>query len=544
MVRRKQKESNNNSSNNSRMRQRILNRTIGILKPLGPMVLLDPQGGLQKELNEEPRGLSGVGEGKQIKVIHQGDQGEMSQQGLMTDTRAGKEQNRRILTLILVLMEVTNLGGGCILEDQAEEEGNEKENDTRGKKHDDPDVHIQAFEQYAELKHIEEGEWGEYFPHTLKEAARKWYYHYSASKLQSYRKLKKAFILEYTDDRGDEDILCELDRIKQGKLSVRKYVQKIKELTRRLNEPPSEKRMRALFLSGFNSKKLREQEVPTPTKKFTELVHRALKLEQQAKKEKHRHKASSSDSSSSDSSEAEKTSANSSESEEDKKKKKKDSWSKKIDEMSKRISEINGLRGSSGRTEKWCTKCQSKNHTSDGCTQCTYYKAFGHEWPNCKIRIHHLKEDKDLAMITYASMETVPVGNEQQNIATASGYNGSTSGYNGWGRGRGRGSTGDFKRNFNCYKCGKYGHFAAQCPEPYKQVAPEVKQPEPVPIRAVTRSTVVIEELPNDPPAQSKLNPKAKEWSQQRSTWKEKGKAKEYDEWQEHRELAAKITEL
>ncbi|MCO5550265.1 hypothetical protein L7F22_003746 [Adiantum nelumboides] len=30
----------------------------------------------------------------------------------------------------------------------------------KGKKHDDPDVHIQAFEQYVELKHILEEEWG------------------------------------------------------------------------------------------------------------------------------------------------------------------------------------------------------------------------------------------------------------------------------------------------------------------------------------------------------------------------------------------------
>ncbi|MCO5606719.1 hypothetical protein L7F22_060909 [Adiantum nelumboides] len=192
---------------------------------------------------------------------------------------------------------------------------------------------------------------GEYFSHTLKEAARKWYYHYPASKVQSYRKLKKAFVLEYTDDRGDENILCELDRIKQGKLSIKKYVQKIKELTRRLNEPPSEKRMRAWFLSGFNSKKLREQEVPAPTKRFTELVHRVLKLEQQAKKEKHRHKASTSDSSSNDSSEIEKTSASTFDTKEDKKKKK-GNWSKKIDEMSKGIYEISGLRGSSGITKK------------------------------------------------------------------------------------------------------------------------------------------------------------------------------------------------
>ncbi|MCO5598439.1 hypothetical protein L7F22_052534 [Adiantum nelumboides] len=85
----------------------------------------------------------------------------------------------------------------------------------KGKKHDDLDVHVQSFERYVELKHIMEEEWEEYFPHTLKEAARKWYYHYPASKLQVYKKLKKAFILEYTDDRGDEDILSSSDDSKE-----------------------------------------------------------------------------------------------------------------------------------------------------------------------------------------------------------------------------------------------------------------------------------------------------------------------------------------
>ncbi|MCO5561658.1 hypothetical protein L7F22_015279 [Adiantum nelumboides] len=254
----------------------------------------------------------------------------------------------------------------------------------KGKKHDDPYVHIQAFEQYAKLKHIMEEEWGEYFPHTLKEAPKKWYYHYPASKLQAYKKLKKAFILDYTNDKGDEDILCELDRIKQGKLSVRKYVQKIKELTRRLNEPQSEKIMRAWFLNGFNTTKLREQEVPAPAKKFTELVHRALKLKQRAKKEKSKHRGRS-DTSTNETTEIEQSSSSFFESSEnDRKKKKKGSWSKKIDDMSRKIFEIFGLRGSTRKTKKWCTKCKAKNHTTEECTQCNYCKAFGHEWTDCK----------------------------------------------------------------------------------------------------------------------------------------------------------------
>ncbi|MCO5600233.1 hypothetical protein L7F22_054343 [Adiantum nelumboides] len=267
----------------------------------------------------------------------------------------------------------------------------------KGKKHDDPDVHIQAFEQ----------------------------------------KLKKAFILECTDDRGDEDILCELDRIKQGKLLVRKYVQNIKELARRLNEPPSEKRMRAWFLSGFNSRKLREQEVPAPIKKFIELVHRALKVEQQAKKEKSIHRGRSNTSTSETTETKKSRSSSSKSSEDDKKKKKKGSWSKNIDDMSRRIFGISRLRGASEKTERWCTKCKAKNHTTEECTQCNYCKVFGHEWTSCKIKIRHLKEEKDLSMIAFASMEPVAAIIEQPQTA-----NTNTNGYNGRGRERGRGGNG------------------------------------------------------------------------------------------------------
>ncbi|MCO5560711.1 hypothetical protein L7F22_014329 [Adiantum nelumboides] len=92
-----------------------------------------------------------------------------------------------------------------------------------------------------------------------------------------------------------------------------------------------------------------------------------------------------------------------------------------------------------------------------------------------------------------------------------------------------------------------YAHIreGKKCPKLEKPAALKVKQPEAVPVKAITRnSRVVIEQLQGDEPvpAPSKLNPKAKEWEQRKSTWKEKGKAKEFDEWKDHMELATKIT--
>ncbi|MCO5573152.1 hypothetical protein L7F22_026918 [Adiantum nelumboides] len=265
--------------------------------------------------------------------------------------------------------------------------------------------------------------------------------------------------------------------------------------------------MMAWFLDGFNNRKLTEQfesntNESTETKKYN--------------------------------------SSSSKSSEDDRKMREKGSSSKKIDDMSRSILEIFGLRGSSRKIERWCTEWKAKNHTTKDCTQCNYSKAFGHEWTNFKIGICHLKEGKDLSMIAFASMEPVPASTHQPQQTT------STNGYNGRGRGRGRGGNGnvDFKINFNCYKSGKHGHFVAQCPNPEKLGAIKVKQQELVPIRPITRSSrVVIEELPTEEPAPSTLNPKAKEWEQSKSTWKEICKPKEFDEWKDQKELAAMIIE-
>ena len=155
----------------------------------------------------------------------------------------------------------------------------------KGRRKADPDVHIQAFEQWAKMKGVDIGEYGDFFSTTLKEAAQKWYFTYPPEKLPTYELTKRAFLLRFRDDKTDEDILCELGKMKQRRSTVRRYVEKLKDLTRQLESQPSDKNLRAWFLNGSNNKKLKNAEVTNATVSFEELIARALKMES---KKKHR----------------------------------------------------------------------------------------------------------------------------------------------------------------------------------------------------------------------------------------------------------------
>lgn len=114
----------------------------------------------------------------------------------------------------------------------------------KGSKKSDPDVHIQAFEKWEKLKGMDSAENGDYFPNTLKESAQKWFYHYPPDRIPTYESTKRAFLLRFRDEQTDEDILCELGKLKQRRMGVRKYVEKLKDLTRQLESPPSDKNFR------------------------------------------------------------------------------------------------------------------------------------------------------------------------------------------------------------------------------------------------------------------------------------------------------------
>ena len=64
----------------------------------------------------------------------------------------------------------------------------------KGRKKADPDVHIQAFEQWAKMKGVDIGEYGDFFSTTLKEVAQKWYFTYPPEKLPTYELTKRAFL--------------------------------------------------------------------------------------------------------------------------------------------------------------------------------------------------------------------------------------------------------------------------------------------------------------------------------------------------------------
>ena len=95
-------------------------------------------------------------------------------------------------------------------------------------------------------------------------------------------------MLRFRDEKTDEDILCELGKIKQKATSVRKYVEKLKDLTRQLEAQPSYKNLRAWFLNGSSNKRLKSAEITNATTSFEELVARALKMESSKKKQKRR----------------------------------------------------------------------------------------------------------------------------------------------------------------------------------------------------------------------------------------------------------------
>lgn len=98
----------------------------------------------------------------------------------------------------------------------------------------DPNVHIQEFVQWTRLKGVDIDEYEDYFPTTQKEFAQKCFYHYPPKKLPTYNHIKREFLLSYMDEKIDEDVLCDLGRIGQKDTSVRKYVEKLKGLTRQL----------------------------------------------------------------------------------------------------------------------------------------------------------------------------------------------------------------------------------------------------------------------------------------------------------------------
>lgn len=82
------------------------------------------------------------------------------------------------------------------------------------------------------MKEIPEEDWVMFFPSTLKEVAQKWYYKYPPRKLPTYERAKKAFLTRFRDEKTDEELLCDLGKIQQRRNSVRKFVEKLKDLTK------------------------------------------------------------------------------------------------------------------------------------------------------------------------------------------------------------------------------------------------------------------------------------------------------------------------
>ena len=131
-------------------------------------------------------------------------------------------------------------------------------------------------------------------------------------------------------------------------------MENIKDLTKQLDSEPDDKSMRAWFINGSNSDKLKDNEVIHPTKTFDELVARALKIEKQELRKQE------SDSSASDSTKSSSSKSSSSDEKAKKKKstKKPSKKSEMIAQLIKQVEQLIAQRTKEpAKAEKWCVKC-------------------------------------------------------------------------------------------------------------------------------------------------------------------------------------------
>ncbi|MCO5604029.1 hypothetical protein L7F22_058186 [Adiantum nelumboides] len=126
----------------------------------------------------------------------------------------------------------------------------------KGKKGRDPQVHVQAFESWAEIRGLPRADWRVCFPQTLRGAAQKWYFNYPPTSLTTFKQMSKALVERFKEEKSDEELLGQLGKIKQKRTTVRQFVEEIKDLARQLSSPPEKKSLRAWFLDGTSLKGL------------------------------------------------------------------------------------------------------------------------------------------------------------------------------------------------------------------------------------------------------------------------------------------------
>ena len=64
----------------------------------------------------------------------------------------------------------------------------------KSKRGSDPQVHLQAFESWANLRELPRSEWRACFPQTLRGVAQTWYFNYPPESLPTYKATTKAFV--------------------------------------------------------------------------------------------------------------------------------------------------------------------------------------------------------------------------------------------------------------------------------------------------------------------------------------------------------------
>ncbi|KAL3678282.1 hypothetical protein R1sor_021238 [Riccia sorocarpa] len=111
----------------------------------------------------------------------------------------------------------------------------------KGKRHEDPDLHISAFETAMLINGESSLHKARLFPATLKHGAFPWFSQLDQYVQQDWDDLKSEFLEQFRVAQKDPDIMYQIQNMKQGEReTIKEFLTRFRLMIRRLDVPPTD----------------------------------------------------------------------------------------------------------------------------------------------------------------------------------------------------------------------------------------------------------------------------------------------------------------